>query len=180
MKHPLPLLTNAIYSARMYTGPTLFQLNGLDTHLRRSVGPADIDLNGHMNAAHLFVAQTSAVRQSLAEVGVTETYVAERALGTFAVEHHVRYLAELRVGDGYSVHVRFLSRSAKAMHAASYLVNETDQRLSNVLEVVVVHVDQRTRRATEIPSDVAASVDARIVAGQALGWTHESRLALRG
>lgn len=147
--------------------------------LSRSVTTAELDLNGHMNAVHFFAAQVACVRTFLSDVGVSERYVDERRMGTFAVEHHLRYLGELREGETYSVRVRLLSRTGKALHAAAYLVNESARRLANVLEVIVVHVDQDTRRAIEIPEDLAAEFDRRIRAGEALGWTHDARLAFR-
>lgn len=144
------------------------------------VSPDDLDLNGHMNAVYFFSAHVSSVRVSLAEVGIDELYVVVRRMGTFAAEHHIRYLSELRLGDCYSVRPRFLARTQKAAHMMSFLVNETDGALASVLEVVVVHIDQDTRRATEIPDDVATRIDAHIRDDDALGWVPEPRLTLRG
>ncbi|MGK5112468.1 thioesterase family protein [Geodermatophilus sp. CPCC 205506] len=159
--------------------PTVDQLRTVAATLQRAVGSEDLDLNGHMNATHLFSAHIASVRASLAEVGVSEEYVSKRGLGTFAVEHHIRYLGELREGNRYSVRVRFLERTGKAIHGVSYLVNESSATLANVLEVIVVHVDQTTRRATGIPEDVTAQIDEQIRMGNELGWTHDLRLTLR-
>jgi acyl-CoA thioester hydrolase len=91
----------------------------------------------------------------------------------------LRYISELRLGDRYSVRVRFLSRTAKAIHVTGYLVNESRDTLANVMEVVSIHVNQETRRPTDIPDDVAAELDARITLGDGFGWPHMPRLAPR-
>lgn len=161
------------------TLPTVEQLRSVAPITRRAVTDDDLDLNGHMNALHFVAAQIRAMRAALSETGITEEYVAARRMGTFAAEQHLRYLGELRLGDDYSVRVRFLGRTGKAIHATGYLVNESAHRLAHVLEVISVHVDQETRRATEIPGDVAAELDARITLGDELGWPHEPRLTLR-
>lgn len=159
--------------------PTPAQVRTLPRTEGRTVTEADIDLNGHMNAAVIFAAQTSAMRAALADVGIDAAYVAERRMGTFAAEHHLRYLAELRLGDEFSARVRFRDRSAKAIRAQVHLLDETCEQLACVLEVICIHVDQETRRATAIPDDVAQAVDARITASEALDWQIEPRLTFR-
>lgn len=159
--------------------PRIEQLRALPAYGARTVTADDLDLNGHMNATHFITAQVRAVRSALAELGVDEAYVTERRMGTFAAEHNIRYLGELRLGTEFSVRVRFLDRTAKTIHAAAFLLDETHARLATVLEVVTVHVDQETRRSTPMPDDLTGAVDERIAAGEALGWTLHPRLSLR-
>ncbi|QNL93775.1 thioesterase family protein [Aeromicrobium senzhongii] len=159
--------------------PSWTQIAQLPTPHRHTVDASHIDHNGHMNVVHHFTAQVAGVREALAAVGVTEDYVATRRLGTFAAEHHLSYLGELRLGDRYSVRTRFLGRRDKVAHLAAFLTNDTAEQLANVLEVISVHVDLGTRRATAFPADVGAQIDAAIESGDALGWTFEPRLGLR-
>lgn len=133
-----------------------------DPLIRREVTSADIDLNGHMNVAHYFNAHVAAVRDALAGVGVTEEYVAERRLGTFAAEHHLRYLGELKEGDVFTMRVQILDRSEKAIHLRSLLATAGSGAVASVLEVITVHVDLTTRRATPIPEDVTDRIDTAI------------------
>ncbi len=137
-----------------------------------------LDLNRHMNASHFFEAHVLSARSALASVGVDEEYVSQRKMGTFAVEQHIRYLGELREGERYSVRPRFLGRTDKAVHLATFLVNESVDRLASVLEVISLHVDQVARRATPIPGDVARRMDERIRLGQELDWQIDPRLSL--
>ncbi|MBC9226494.1 thioesterase [Aeromicrobium sp. 636] len=162
------------------TSPTLEQIHRVPAVLTRQVGDEDIDLNHHMNAAIVFARQVEGIREAFSRAGVTENYVNTRAMGTFVVEHHIRYLKELRHGDAYSVRVRFLERTEKAVHVVSCLVSEAAAAVANIVEGVVVHVDQRTRRPTAFPSDIAAELDAQINAGDRSGWAHQPHLIMRG
>lgn len=159
--------------------PELADLAGFAPLLPRQVTGDDMDLNGHMNATHLLAVLIRGLRAALDEAGVDGEYVAHRRMGTFAAEHNIRYLGELRLGERLSVRVRLLDRTAKTVHAAAFLVNETAGRVATVLEVVSVHVDQETRRAIAMPDDIAAAVDARIAEGNRAGWRLPARLALR-
>jgi len=161
------------------TLPSWTEVTQLPTLHRHTVEEPQLDHNKHMNVAHYFTAQIAGVRESLARAGVTEDYVASRGLGTFAAEHHLRYLSELRLGDAYSVRARLLRRSAKVVHLAAFLTNDTAERLANVLEVITVHVDLSSRRATPFPADIAEQLDQAISAGDGLGWSFDTRLALR-
>ena len=61
----------------------------------------------------------------------------------FSAEHHLTYLAEMRTGDRMSARVRLLGRSERAAHALVYLLDETHQRLSFVMEEIFLHIDMR-------------------------------------
>lgn len=62
-----------------------------------------------------------------------------------------------------------------------YLLDDTHQRLSFVMEEIFLHIDMHTRRTSPWPADVAANLDARIAEDAALPWeVHPSGcLALR-
>lgn len=156
-------------------------LSGL-THLPvivdRPVTLDDLDLNRHMNVTRYFEAQTSSARTALARAGVDDRYVTERRMGTFAAEHHLRYLGELREGDRLTTRVRFVARSPKAVQLQSFLCEETSGRIACILEVIGVHVSQETRRPVEFPEDIAAELDALIAAGRQAA--RPTSLVLRG
>ena len=155
------------------------QLAQIPPTFDRVVQPDDLDLNGHMNVVGFFTPLVRTARDELAKAGVSQQYVAERRLGTFAAEHHLRYLGELRLGERLTTRARFLERTDKAVHLQCYLTNESTGRLACVLEVVVVHIDQETRRPTSIPDDVAAALDARIAFSDSLDWSVPRELAFR-
>ena len=143
------------------------QLPAADEHV---VPPEFIDLNGHMNIRHYFDAASIALWRICIEAGMDESYSRERGLTMFTVEQHIRYFSELRVGDRFVVHGRFVDRSDRAVHAMSFVVAPETQTLACAFEATYVHVDMATRRSVPIPADVAARFDAQIAAADALGW----------
>lgn len=149
--------------------PTADQVRALPAQADREVTSDVIDENGHMNIAHYFHPAAYAVWETMQQAGVDADYIAHRGLSFFTVEHHLRYLAEMRLGDRFTVRPQLLERSDKVLHALSYVLDETHDRLACVLEVSYVHVSMEDRRAVPVPDDVAAALDRGIAAGR-LGW----------
>ncbi len=121
-----------------------------------------IDVNGHMNITQYLRLGAEAVDLALRAAGMDDDYRQHRRLSCFAVEHHLTYRAEMHLGEKITVHPQLLARSERAAHAMVYLVDATNDRLANTLEVVLVHVDMDTRRAVPFPAEVAANLDAMV------------------
>jgi acyl-CoA thioesterase FadM len=131
------------------------------------------DFNGHLNIRHYLGIASEGLDESLVPLGILQNWprVADQAV--FTAEHHLTYLAELRTGDRISVRVRLVGRSERAAHAVVYLVDETHQRLSYVMEEIFLHVDMSTRRTSPWPEDVEAALDRRVADDQSLPWPVE-------
>jgi acyl-CoA thioester hydrolase len=104
-------------------------------------------------------------------VGIVESYRSQRKMTLFTAEHHLVYLSELREGDEFSVHARVLGRTDKAVHMMTFLLDRTRERLSNTLEIMLVHVDLTSRRASALPEDVATGLDEYIARSAAMDWS---------
>ncbi len=140
--------------------PSTEQLLSLTTLTDRVVPADHIDQNGHMNIAHYFREGSIGAWQLVVDRATGEDYIERRGLSFFTVEHRLAYLAELRAGERYSVHATVVGRSDKAVHAAAFVVDREHDRVACRMELVYVHVDMDDRRATPIPDDVAARLDA--------------------
>lgn len=151
------------------THPTYEQLAPLPAHTHRTVPPAFEDINGHLNVRHYVGITSEGLDESLKSVGIEQQWPA-KGHGVFTAEHHMTYLAELRTGDELSVRVRVIGRSERAAHVLAYLVDETHQQLSYVMEEIFLHVDMATRRTAPWPDDVAAGLDERVAADADLPW----------
>lgn len=150
--------------------PTYDDLLPLPAHNAQTVPPEYEDINGHLNIAHYLTIASWGVEHAFRAAGLAaDRHVVER-LGTFAAEHHLVYLSEVHVGSEVSVRVRFLGRSARALHLQAYLVDDTHRRLSYTMELVSVHIDFATRRTTPWRDDTAASLDAVVAEHAALLW----------
>ena len=101
--------------------------------------------------------------ESLVPLGIPQNWPISAGHACFSAEHHCTYLTELRTGDMMSARVRLLGRSQRAAHALVYLLDETHQQLSYVMEEIFLHIDMSTRRTAPWPADVAASIDQRVI-----------------
>lgn len=113
----------------------------------------------HMNVmwyTHLFGRATGGLFKLL---GLTREYFEEHHSGTFALEQHFRYLAEVRVGQHITIRSRFLGHSAKKIHAIHMMTNDTREVLAATCEFIGIHVDMRVRRSSLIPEDMAKHLE---------------------
>lgn len=158
--------------------PTYDQLAGLPAYAEQPVPIAFEDVNGHLNVRHYTGIASEGLDESLVPLGIPQNWP---ALGhaCFSAEHHVTYLAELRTGDRMSTRVRLLGRSERAAHVLVYLLDETHQRLSCVMEEIFLHIDMGTRRSAPWPDDVAAALDGRIGEDAALPWAADTKGCLQ-
>ena len=149
--------------------PSYEQLVDLPAYVQQPVPTAFEDANGHLNVRHYTGIASEGLDESLVESGIPKGWPAQ-GHACFSAEHHLTYLAELRTGDKLSGRVRLLGRSERAAHALVYLLNDSHQQLSFVMEEIFLHIDMETRRTAPWPDDVAAGLDERIAADSGLPW----------
>ncbi|WP_205474113.1 thioesterase family protein [Nocardioides sp. SYSU D00038] len=142
--------------------PTYEQLAGLPAYTRQPVPVAFEDVNGHLNVRHYLGIASEGLDESLVSLGITQNWPIASGHACFSAEHHLTYLTELRTGSTLSARVRLLGRSERAAHVIVYLLDETHETLSYVMEEIFLHIDMSTRRTAPWPDDVAANLDARI------------------
>src|SRR5260370_39130666 len=110
--------------------------------------PGWIDSNDHMNLAYyvvLFDFATDALYEAL---GMGPGYRAATNCGTFAVETHILYASELRVGERVRVVSHVLGSDAKRLHLAHEMLHLTDGRRAAAQELMFLHIDLGVRRVT--------------------------------
>jgi len=161
--------------------PTYDELVALPAYAAQAVPAAFEDINGHLNIRHYVGIASEGLDESLVDVGIPQNWPTVAGQAVFTAEHHMAYLAELRTGDRISARVRLIGRSSRAAHAVVYLLDDTHQRVSYVMEEIFLHIDMAGRRTAEWPEDVAAALDKRIAEEAALPWqpTLSGSMALR-
>jgi acyl-CoA thioester hydrolase len=142
--------------------PTYEQLVDLPAYAVQPVPVAFEDVNGHLNVRHYTGIASEGLDEALVELGIPQNWPTVAGQACFSAEHHLTYLHELRTGSRMSARVRLLGRSERAAHTLVYLLDDTNQRLSFVMEEVFLHIDMETRRTSPWPEDVAANLDKRI------------------
>ncbi|WP_148572635.1 thioesterase family protein [Nocardioides caldifontis] len=160
--------------------PTYEQLVDLPAYVPQPVPTAFEDANGHLNVRHYTGIASEGLDESLVDCGIPKNWPA-KGHACFSAEHHLTYVAELRTGDKLSARVRLLGRSERAAHALVYLLDDTHQRLSFVMEEIFLHIDMETRKTAPWPEDVAKALDRRIAEDAKMPWEPDvsGSLALR-
>ena len=149
---------------------SLDQLVSLPAVYRAVIPPAYEDRQRHMNMRWYLALYDEAGDAMYPMLGLTSDYFAASGAGGFDLEHHLWYPSEVRIGDTVVIRARMLARSSKLFHYMMFMVNESRGVLSSLFECVHAHIDLRTRHTTPFPAQVAAQIDALIVAHRALTW----------
>jgi len=124
--------------------------------------PAEwIDINGHMNVAYYVLAFDLCVDALWSRVGITDEYIDSRQMSTFAVESHITYQRELKVGDDYRIVAQLLAIDEKRVHQFQRMYHKHDGYLAATAEWLNLHVNLQTRRVCPWPEEIlTAFVDA--------------------
>ena len=128
------------------------------------------DGNGHVNVRRFYDLHMRGAHAALTAIGLDDDYRSSTGQSVFSVEQHIRYLDEVHVGDEVSVHLRWVARGDKVLHAMSFVVDRTTGRVVNVLEMLEAHVDLTTRRACSWAPTLAARIDDAVRAHEELSW----------
>jgi acyl-CoA thioester hydrolase len=144
--------------------------NALPVHFQAAIPETYLDEMGHMNVmwyTHLFSQATVALFD---DVGLTRKYLEGNQAGTFALEEHIRYLAEVRAGEQVTIRTRVLGRSAKRFHFMHFMIKDQGDVLAATGEFVGTHVDMRIRRTSPLPLFIAEAFDRMLANHRRLPW----------
>jgi acyl-CoA thioester hydrolase len=149
---------------------TMADLEALPVGYSTRIKEDFLDANAHMNVmwyTHLF---SCALEDIFQRVGLTNEYFEANQAGTFALEGHVRYFNEVRVGQQVTIRTRLIGRSAKRFHFLHFMTNDDTQVLAATMESIGTHVDLRLRRSSPFPPDVTAAFDRLLAEHSQLPW----------
>jgi acyl-CoA thioester hydrolase len=146
------------------------KIQALPLAQRTTITDAHLDAMNHMNVRWYMAIFDDATWSFFHTLGMTLDYYRQNEAGGFALQHDIRYLAEIRVGETVAVHMRVLGRSAKRIHTMYFMVNETTGKLAATLESLGSHADLRRRRTSPYPPEIAARIDAMLTEHCALDW----------
>ena len=138
--------------------------------LRATVPDSYRDSNGHMNV-RWYIALFDEAGDTLHDwMGLTQAYHAAQGTGTFDLEYHVNFIAEVLPGEDVVVYIRLVAYSAKRLHYVMFLVNATRGKLAATLECINSFADLRHRRTAPWPPEVAAKLAEAVKADSRLDW----------
>lgn len=114
-----------------------------------------IDENGHMNLAYYVVLFDGATDLLWDAIGLGEGYRQRTRHGTFAVETHTLYRAELLLGDRAEVATQLLGVDDKRLHLAHEMRRTDTGLLVAQQEIMLLHVSLETRRVVPFLPEIA-------------------------
>jgi|HubBroStandDraft_6_1064221.scaffolds.fasta_scaffold178080_3 acyl-CoA thioester hydrolase len=149
---------------------TVADVEMLRVNYQQRITESYLDDYKHMNVmwyTHLF---SCALDDIFQRVGLTQEYFEANHTGTFALEGHVRYINEVRVGQQVSIRTRAIARSDRRFHFLHFMTNDDTANLSATLEAIGTHVDLKIRRSAPFPPQVAAAFDELLAEHARLPW----------
>jgi acyl-CoA thioester hydrolase len=120
---------------------------------RTEVRPEWIDYNGHMNVAYYVLAFDHGTDVFWTYLGIGEDYLRRTNGSTFALEMHVTYQGEVKLGDPLRITSQLLDFDAKRLHFFHRMYHAGEGYLAATMECVSLHVSLDTRRGAPFPQD---------------------------
>jgi acyl-CoA thioester hydrolase len=112
---------------------------------RARVRPEWLDYNGHLNEAYYLLIFSHATDALLDAIGMGDEARRREGVTIFTLETHLCYLREVGPGETVEVEVRVLGLDAKRAHLFHEMRRAAEPEAT--AEMVILHVDARTRRA---------------------------------
>lgn len=113
-----------------------------------------IDENQHLNLGYYVVAFDWATDAWFDHMGFDEEHRRARGVASFALECHVCYLQELRVGDPIRYTTQLLGFDEKRFHFFHRMWHADEDYLAATNEIINLHVDWATRRAAPMAPEI--------------------------
>lgn len=149
---------------------TLAEIRQLERAYKTTIPQAFLDENQHVNVQYYLRLVELGLGEVFRRVGLGERYAAADEIGNFALEQHIRYLAELLHKDDVSVYIRLVDLSPKRAYFIGFLVNDGREQLAATIEVVMMNVDIVRRRGAAFPPQAKRNLDALLTAQRNLPW----------
>lgn len=132
------------------------------------VRPEWIDYNGHMNVAYYLVVFDNATDAFFDALGFDAAWRTRTGRSFFAVEGHIRYLGETKLGQNLAVESRLLAVDSKRIHYFHTMRVEGSDAIASTFESLSLHVDMATRRSAKFSPDDLARAQEAVAAHAAL------------
>ena len=139
-----------------------------------TVLPEWIDVNEHMNVAYYVLAFDLAVDSLWEQFGITENYINISQSSTFAVESHVTWQRELKLGETYMITSQLLAYDSKRIHQFMRMYHAEKHFLAATAEWMNLHVDLSVRRVAPWPAAILERIAKFAAQQDALAWPAEA------
>lgn len=126
---------------------------------RGVVYPAHCDHMGHMNVASYVAKFDEATWHVFRLCGITRSYMEDQGRAMAGVHQDIHYRRELFPGDTVRIESRVLETGARKLRWLHEMFDDVRNELVASCELTAVHIDSRSRKATEFGSDIRAAAE---------------------
>jgi len=125
---------------------------------RASVRPDWLDYNGHMSEAYYVLIFGDATDAFYDHVGLGSAVREAERVSVYTVEAHIRYLTEAHEGAALRIGTRVISHDLKRLRLRHEMVRVEDGALLALTELLLLHVDKVSLRASAFAPAVLARI----------------------
>lgn len=126
--------------------PPLDVAVGARRMLEHSVGPDDVDVNGHLDVRGYVDLHLLGCERYFADLGLGDDYRRRTGLTVFSLSHSIAYVAEVHLGERVDVHVQVTSTTDTVVRGWSVLVKRSGPTVSSVCHFVDAGAGLSSRR----------------------------------
>ena len=115
--------------------------------------PAEwLDFNAHMNMGYYLLAFDQALDPFFESwMDLNAGYAQRTGMGSFVLQSHMHFIAELRQGERFKVYIQLLDHDHKRWHYVLLMQEAESGRPAASCEQIAMNVDHATRRSTPLP-----------------------------
>lgn len=154
--------------------PDLADVRKLTLEARQVIPPEWEDQNGHVNVQYYLRLYETGSYRIFCPYGIDETWFVPHDAGMFDFANHLRYHAEVMVGDHVSMYTRLLAKNDKRFHGVYFIVNDSRDQLACTIEYLTACVSLATRRTGPFCPELNQAIDAMLNEHLSLPWDYEA------
>jgi acyl-CoA thioester hydrolase len=133
-----------------------------------TVRPEWVDYNGHMSEAYYVLIFGEATDAFYDHVGLDHAARQRDRVSIYTVEAHIRYLVEAHEADTLHIATRILGHDSKRVRLHHAMWRPADATLLAVTELMLLHVDKVSLRASPFGAAAMARIAAVAESGAGL------------
>lgn len=130
----------------------------------------EIDDMDHMNVAYYAEKYNQATIEFLELFEFGKEYRSTKKFGSFILEHHIKYIAEVRLGEAVTIYTQIINSNRKLTHFIHFLVKDRNQELSSTCECVNIHINRKNSKSYQLPDNIYNNITRMKKAHQSLDW----------
>jgi acyl-CoA thioester hydrolase len=130
--------------------------------LELAVRPEWIDYNGHTNMAYYVVMFDTATDVLFDAIGCGQAYRRDTGFSMYAMESHVTYARETKLGDKLTIACRLIDADSKRFHFFCRMAMTDGGEQVATFEMLALHVDLAGPRSAPFPPAIQARLDAML------------------